>query len=331
MNRRFSKALALLMAVSLCATPAFAASVTYNVNGGSGTAPTDNNVYDSKNNNTVTFPSTKPEREGYTFKGWATTNDATQPLESYQFTKDSDVTFYAVWEKNPTEDTKVECVVTITVNDADGKGIEGATVKVTAPDKTDVEVTGGTGGKYTFTATAAGTYSITVTKTGYIEGTGSVKVAETDKTNAATISLNAAVKAETEVDPSAPDDLKGEDAEKIIETTVEEGILEAGEKVVIGGADNQQAAANDVKEVADALKKLPEEAKPEERAAAIKKTFKVFKPIPAFKALTNNVFTFKVEVQNANGQTQEKKDGTFNVTIPIPSRFTGKSNLLASV
>lgn len=329
MNRRFSKALALIMAVSLCATPVFADNITFNANAGTDEvtglpAP----VKDSQG--AKTNLSTSLTREGYTFKGWAKDKDGKDMVTSpYTHVSDSgnDVTLYAIWDKNPA-DTKVECVVTITVNDADGKGIEGATVKVTGADKTEVAVTEGSGGKYTFTATAAGTYSITVTKTGYSEGTGSVEVAKADTTKAATISLKAVEKVETKVDESAPNDLKGENAEKI-ETTVEEGILEAGEKVVIGGAENQQAAANDVKEVADALEKLPEEANHEERAAAIKKTFKVFKPIPAFKALTNNVFTFKVEVQNADGKTQAKKDGTFNVTIPIPSQFKDKTNLLA--
>ncbi len=53
----------------------------------------------------LTLKSTKPTREGYTFKGWGTTSNATSP--AYQpgssYTTDANIYLFALWEAVPTE------------------------------------------------------------------------------------------------------------------------------------------------------------------------------------------------------------------------------------
>lgn len=75
-------------------------SVNYNANGGSGAPSVQTKYYKNK----LTLSKTKPTRKGYTFQGWATTKTATKA--TYQaggsYTKDSNVTLYAVWKANPT-------------------------------------------------------------------------------------------------------------------------------------------------------------------------------------------------------------------------------------
>ena len=104
-------------------------TVTYNLNGGSGTAPTDSTKYAA--NATVTVTSTKPTRSGYTFKGWATSASGTVAYASgatFKITKN--MTLYAVWEQitytvtynlnggsgtAPTDSTKYTANATVTV------------------------------------------------------------------------------------------------------------------------------------------------------------------------------------------------------------------------
>ena len=87
-------------------------SVKYDLNGGEGTAPTDEQKYAP--GNTITLNTTvTPTRVGYAFIGWAATNNANAKIDNYQITTypDKDVnfkdvngaptiTFYAVWEAN---------------------------------------------------------------------------------------------------------------------------------------------------------------------------------------------------------------------------------------
>ena len=72
-------------------------TVSYDANGGSNAPGTQTKT----ENVALTLASTIPAREGYTFRGWATTPTATtadyQPGESY--TANATVTLYAVWEK----------------------------------------------------------------------------------------------------------------------------------------------------------------------------------------------------------------------------------------
>ena len=73
-------------------------TVTYNLNGASGTAPTDSTKYAA--NATVTVTSTKPTRSGYTFKGWATSaNGAVAYASGATFKIAKNTTLYAVWEQ----------------------------------------------------------------------------------------------------------------------------------------------------------------------------------------------------------------------------------------
>jgi len=74
------------------------ATITYDSNGGTGApAPTE-----KKRGSTAYLSSTRPTKAGYQFAGWAESPDAAtaqyQPGGSY--TKDEDITLYAVWKAN---------------------------------------------------------------------------------------------------------------------------------------------------------------------------------------------------------------------------------------
>ena len=72
-------------------------NISYNANGGSGAPSSQTKYYDKL----LSLSSLKPIRTGYTFKGWSTSSTATKA--SYQsgdnYTSNSNVTLYAVWEK----------------------------------------------------------------------------------------------------------------------------------------------------------------------------------------------------------------------------------------
>ena len=72
-------------------------NISYNANGGSGAPSTQSKYHGS----TLTLRSAKPTRTGCIFKGWSTSSTATkasyQPGDNY--TSNSNVTLYAVWEK----------------------------------------------------------------------------------------------------------------------------------------------------------------------------------------------------------------------------------------
>lgn len=76
-------------------------AVSYNSNGGSQNLPTDGTTYSSGNTVTVKFDYV-PSMYGYTFLGWSTDRNATEPMYTANGTKtftigESDVTLYAVW------------------------------------------------------------------------------------------------------------------------------------------------------------------------------------------------------------------------------------------
>ncbi len=72
-------------------------TVTYNANGGSGAPANQTKTHDV----TLTLSTTKPTRTGYTFKGWATSASGSVAYASgANYTSNSSVTLYAVWEKN---------------------------------------------------------------------------------------------------------------------------------------------------------------------------------------------------------------------------------------
>ena len=72
-------------------------NISYNANGGSGAPSSQTKYYDKL----LSLSSLKPIRTGYIFKGWSTSSTATkasyQPGDNY--TSNSNVTLYAVWEK----------------------------------------------------------------------------------------------------------------------------------------------------------------------------------------------------------------------------------------
>jgi uncharacterized repeat protein (TIGR02543 family) len=73
-------------------------TVTYHANGGEGAPGNQTKVHGVN----LTLSSVTPSRNGYIFKGWAKTNDATEPEYSGgdSYTENSDLLLYAVWEEN---------------------------------------------------------------------------------------------------------------------------------------------------------------------------------------------------------------------------------------
>lgn len=104
--------------------PALASyTVSYNVNGGSGTAPSSQTKYYGK---TLTLQpaSANPTRNGYTFKNWNTKADGTGTSYSpgANYTANANVTLYAQW-------TVITYKVSYNVNASDGSGAPSAQTK----------------------------------------------------------------------------------------------------------------------------------------------------------------------------------------------------------
>lgn len=88
-------------AATLTITPKTSYTITYNANGGSG-APASQTKWYGEN---LTLQTGAPSKDGYTFKGWATsTTNASAGTVNYaagaSYTANSAATLYAVWELN---------------------------------------------------------------------------------------------------------------------------------------------------------------------------------------------------------------------------------------
>ncbi len=320
MNRRFSKALALLMAVSLCTTPAFAGSVTYNLNGATGTAPTDNKTdYDS--GVSFSFTSEKPTREGYKFLGWNTDKDATTALDGFVFKDSGDQTFYAIWQK----ETAAEATVTgIAVKSqptktsytvGDKLDLTGLTVTLTMSDKTTKEVALADFETNKITVSPANGAVLTAE-----HKTVSLTVEGVD--TPATITITVHPKAEVEIkDETLKEQLPAD--EVTIGATVDKG-----DKIVIDAAEKETTINNDLKAAEEAVAALPETATAEEVKDELGKTFDVSNAPAIQKINTSTKFTFSIEVQGEDGEAKDHS-GTVNVEIPLPSMFKTAKNLLA--
>ena len=75
-------------------------TITYNANGGTNApSPQTANVGQS-----ITITYSKPTRNGYTFLGWSTWNESTEPeamfTPGYSYKSDYNLTLYAVWKQN---------------------------------------------------------------------------------------------------------------------------------------------------------------------------------------------------------------------------------------
>lgn len=71
--------------------------VTYNANGGTGTPASQTKIHNEK----LYITGDTPERDGYSFVGWATTKTGSVSYKAdQQYTSDRDITLYAVWEAN---------------------------------------------------------------------------------------------------------------------------------------------------------------------------------------------------------------------------------------
>lgn len=91
-------------------------TVSYNLNGASGTAPTSTTRY---YNETYTLTSTTPTRSGYNFLGWDTNSSATSGIASGgtapASTSTSTITYYAIWQQ-------ISYTATVTYNANGGSG-----------------------------------------------------------------------------------------------------------------------------------------------------------------------------------------------------------------
>lgn len=84
--------------------------VTYNANGGTGTPASQTKIHNEK----LYITDDAPERDGYSFVGWATTKTGSVSYKAgQQYTSDKDIALYAVWEAN---------TYTITYNANGGSG-----------------------------------------------------------------------------------------------------------------------------------------------------------------------------------------------------------------
>ena len=110
-------------------------------------------------------PTPEPSKEGFTFGGWYTDNNAwTDKWDLATHPVTADVDLYAKW-KPKTYD------FVVIVLDEDGQPIEGAAVIIkNMPSKT------GKDGKASYKLTEGADYSCSVTKKGYIQGSGTFKI-----------------------------------------------------------------------------------------------------------------------------------------------------------
>ena len=101
-------------------------TLTYNANGGQG-APVSQTATAGQS---ITISSAKPTRSGYSFLGWATSQDATksQYAPGSKYTGSTNVTLYAVWQKNtPVEPQPTIQTITITYDANGGQNAPAAT------------------------------------------------------------------------------------------------------------------------------------------------------------------------------------------------------------
>ena len=109
-------------------------TIAYNANNGSGAPSSQTYTEDS----ILHISSTKPIRSGYTFIGWATASDATNPqyysnseYVNTNFTSGSTITLYALWIKNRNIKifSSTNKITSIKIKIPDGKSLNGIYVK----------------------------------------------------------------------------------------------------------------------------------------------------------------------------------------------------------
>lgn len=87
------------------AIPKYSYTISYDANGGNG-APGSETVNTTTKSNSFTVSTTKPTREGYTFKGWSKTKDDASSIVTGTIELEStepSLTLYAIWEKEEVE------------------------------------------------------------------------------------------------------------------------------------------------------------------------------------------------------------------------------------
>ena len=326
MNRRFSKALALLMAVSLCATPAFAASVTYDVNGGTGTAPTDATTDYDSNKPATAKDGTGLTKKGYKFLGWSTDKKATTAefAAGAEITfKDSgdDKTLYAVWQEETSTEATVTAIAVKTqptnleYTEGDELDLTGLEVTLTMSDNTEKVVALKDFETNQITATPA---DKTVLKT--TDTTVTLKVDGVNTPATITIKVNA-------LPPVSKDDIVIDDsiasAGVSQETTDIDTKLEIGEKVKIEAAtpENEQSAATKIDKVSTAIENLgTEDATPEKVKAALEDEFIVVGTLPTIKQIKKTTFALNIKIEK-DGQEVKNDSRNVKVDIQVPSVF----------
>ncbi len=145
-------------------TNTYTSTLNYSADGASNvpTAQTFNGT--SVVDHTFTISSVKPAKDGFTFKGWATSGGSSaaeyQPGDTISVAYNGTVTLYAVWMQNLsiTSNAAVTCVVdTLYVYNVQ-TNVDGCTVSVTGASWLKVS-----GSTVSGTPTSAGSYTVTVT------------------------------------------------------------------------------------------------------------------------------------------------------------------------
>ncbi len=167
-------------------------TVTYNPNGGTGAPANQTKVYGTD----LALSSDVPERTGYTFLGWSTTqNGSVEYSAGAKYTANSDVTLYAVWQMDAIPVTNISLdktsvaleigdtqtlTATITPSNATDK-----TVTWTSSNPSVASVSNGV-----ITAKAVGTATITVKTTDGSKTATCTVTVKTPTVSVAGISLN---------------------------------------------------------------------------------------------------------------------------------------------
>ncbi|MBR5168549.1 MAG: InlB B-repeat-containing protein [Salinivirgaceae bacterium] len=114
-------------------------TLTWNANGGVlATDGTNGTV----NYNTEITPATTADREGYTFKGWNTSANATTTIEPAVTMPDADLTYYAVWQVHQHNIKWYPNGGSFTNSDPSGLVNYGDTIKMPLVNRTDWKMSG---------------------------------------------------------------------------------------------------------------------------------------------------------------------------------------------
>jgi len=150
-------------------------TVSFNVNGGSGSVASQTVNY----NSTATAPSTNPTRTGYTFQGWGTSSSATSTVDVTTIAITAAKTYYAVWKIN-----------TYTVTVSKGTGISSVSGGGTYDYGTSVTINATVSTGYTW-KNWTGSATTTTKEYTFTLGAGNVSYTANATINSYTVTFNA--------------------------------------------------------------------------------------------------------------------------------------------